>query len=68
LESYGPGVPAIDVQFGYDDDDLGADEGPFEMSFGRNQRFASQEEEDIIFEDSRRSGPAASDTQSLQPG
>lgn len=69
-EGYGSDVPAIDVQFGYDDDDdLDADEGPFEMSFGRDQRFATQEEEeDIIFEDSRRSGPAASDTQSLQPG
>jgi hypothetical protein len=68
-EDYGPDVPAIDVQFGYDDDDRDAEEGPFEMSFGRSQRFATQEEEeDIIFEDSRRSGPAASDTQSLQPG
>jgi translation initiation factor 2-alpha kinase 3 len=70
-ESYGPDVPVIDVQFGYDDDDLDAGEDPFEMSFGQNQRFATQEEEeeqDIIFEDSRRSGPATSDTQSLQPG
>ncbi|KAI4787904.1 kinase-like protein, partial [Aureobasidium sp. EXF-8845] len=68
-ESYGPEVPAIDVQFGYDDDDdLNANEGPFDMSFGQNQRFATQEEEDIIFEDSRRSALAMSDTQSLQPG
>ncbi|KEQ95303.1 hypothetical protein AUEXF2481DRAFT_214533 [Aureobasidium subglaciale EXF-2481] len=35
-----PDVPAIDVQFGYDDD-----EDPFEMSTGQSQRFATQEEE-----------------------
>ncbi|THX25861.1 kinase-like protein, partial [Aureobasidium pullulans] len=62
-----PDIPAIDVQFGYDDDD----DDPFEMSTGQSatQRFATQEEEDILFEESsRRSGPATSDTQSLQPG
>ncbi|KAI5247657.1 kinase-like protein [Aureobasidium subglaciale] len=61
-----PDVPAIDVQFGYDDD-----EDPFEMSTGQSQRFATQEEEGIMFEDSRRSAQgssAFSDTQSLQPG
>ncbi|THZ69145.1 kinase-like protein [Aureobasidium pullulans] len=62
-----PDIPAIDVQFGYDDDD----DDPFDMSTGQSatQRFATQEEEDILFEESsRRSGPATSDTQSLQPG
>lgn len=62
-----PDIPAIDVQFGYDDDD----DDPFEMSTGQSatQRFATQEEENILFEESsRRSGPATSDTQSLQPG
>ncbi|THW15132.1 kinase-like protein [Aureobasidium pullulans] len=62
-----PDIPAIDVQFGYDDDD----DDPFEMSTGQSatQRFATQEEEDILFEESsRRSGPATSDTQSLLPG
>lgn len=63
-ESFDHNIPAIDVQFGYDDDD----ENPFEMSGSRDQRFATREEEDIIFEDSRRSGKTASDTQSLQPG
>ncbi|KAG9745442.1 kinase-like protein, partial [Aureobasidium melanogenum] len=62
-ESFDHNIPAIDVQFGYDDDD----ENPFEMSTGQDQRFATREE-DIIFEDSRRSGKTASDTQSLQPG
>ncbi|KAK6008293.1 hypothetical protein QM012_000196 [Aureobasidium pullulans] len=62
-ESFNCNIPAIDVQFGYDADD----ENPFEMSAGQDQRFATREE-DVIFEDSRRSGQAASDTQSLQPG
>ncbi|KAH0146513.1 kinase-like protein, partial [Aureobasidium melanogenum] len=63
-ESFDHNIPAIDVQFGYDDDD---DENPFEISTGQDQRFATLEE-DIMFEDSRRSGKTASDTQSLQPG
>ncbi|KAI4717366.1 kinase-like protein [Aureobasidium sp. EXF-10727] len=66
-DNFDHNIPAIDVQFGYDEDD-DDDDGPFEMSTGRTQRFATQQEEDIIFEDSRRSGPATSDTQSLQPG
>lgn len=58
-------IPAIDVQFGYDDED------PFETSTGQyaGHRFATQEEEHVLFEDSsRRTDPAASDTQSLHPG
>jgi translation initiation factor 2-alpha kinase 3 len=63
-------IPAIDVEFGYDDE-------PFEMSTGQprpiqQERFVTQEEEHVFVEEdsTRRSDLVASssDTHSLQPG